>query len=117
MHPIDNNLVGYVLDLLDEDARRQVEDHVASSPAARRKPDRVRLALEPLEVAREEIEPPADLVAGTLTRIVAHTERHLPVAPRVAAGQAVPRSWWRRSEMVAACLLGLVVLGLGAAWL
>jgi hypothetical protein len=117
MHDIDNNLVGYVLDLLDEDARREVDDYLASSPAGRRKLDRVRQALEPLDAARDEIEPPAGLVAGTLARIAAHSERTLPVAPRVAPGQAAPRSWWRRSETVAACLLGLVSLGLGIAWI
>src|SRR5262249_40315229 len=66
MHPMDDQLVGYLLNALDEDARRQVETYLHASPDARRKLESLRTALSPLESDRAHPAPPAGLAERTV---------------------------------------------------
>src|SRR5581483_9941420 len=108
---MEDDLVGYLLDCLDEEAAKKVEARLAQDVELRRRLDVVRQALAPLAADAAPIEPPPDLAARTLMR-VAESARRLPVAPRVRSFAASARSFWRRSDaLVAACLL-VTVLGL-----
>src|SRR5262249_39151708 len=78
MHPMDDNLVGYLLDALDADTRRAVEDHLRTHPEARARLDRLRRLLEPLEADREPPAPPPHLVQATLARVAEARGRPLP---------------------------------------
>src|SRR5438045_6870025 len=117
MHPMDDQLVGYLLNALDDDARRQVETYLHASPDARRKLESLRPALSPLESDRADPAPPAGLAERTLARVSAVPRRRLPVAPRASGGAGLSPSRWRRSDLLVASLAGLVLLGMGWAWL
>jgi hypothetical protein len=117
---MDDNLVGYLLNALDETTHRAVEKYLRTYPEARDKLARLREALEPLESDRDEIEPPPGLVQTTLAELaqVKQFAPRLPVAPRVSgAGESVGgRSWWRRSDVLVAAAALLISLGMGAVW-
>jgi len=115
MHPMDDNLVGYLLDALDADTRRAVEDHLRTHPEARARLDRLRRLLEPLEADREPPAPPPHLVQATLARVAEARGRPLPFAPRPSSGTAGGREWRRPDFLVAAAML-LISVGLGATW-
>jgi hypothetical protein len=117
MNPLDPNLVGYLLDALDQTEREAVENYLHASPEARRKLDRLRSALIPLDDTRALDVPPAGLAQRTLARVGALPRLPLPAAPRVSPSQAQPRGWWRRSEVIAASVLGLIALGVAAGWI
>src|SRR5438874_72908 len=70
--PLDEDLVGYLLDVLDEPARRATEAHLNANPDARRKLDLLRRALAPLDSTRESAEPPAGLAERTLALVSRH---------------------------------------------
>ncbi len=116
---MEPELVGYVLNSLDEETRRAVEDHLAASPEARQRLERVRAVLAPLAADKEDPQPPADLVYRTLGRVAQQCTRELPRAPtptRRSFGTML--SGWRRADVVvAACLVvvvgGLTVLAVG----
>jgi prepilin-type processing-associated H-X9-DG protein len=116
--------IDYLLDALDERARRQLEAHLTQHPEARKKLALLKQALEPLAADADAPAPPPQLVERTLAKIAAHicTDRRgndLPLAPPVSpATLPMGRSWWRRADvLVAACLLvtivgvGLIILG------
>lgn len=108
---MEENLVGYLLDALDPETRREVESYLRSQPDAQRKLDLLRPALEPLAADRDEEveeEPPADLWVRTLALVAEHQCRPLPQAPAIPASRGVIpiRRWYRRADViVAACLL------------
>jgi hypothetical protein len=116
MHPMDENLVGYLLDALDDETKHEVETYLRGSAGGRARLERLRALLAPLESDRDEETPPRGLVEQTLAR-VAGPARTLPFAPQLPRSQAQSRSWWRPSEMLVASLLALVVLGLAGAWI
>ena len=117
MHPMDDNLVGYLLSALDDESRRGVEGYLRSDPGARRKLARLRQVLQPLEADRAAPEPPGGLALATLDRIAEAGPRTLPLAPRVSPAQAVGRGWWRRPDVLVAAALLLIVGGVVFAWL
>ncbi len=110
------DLVGYLLGALDEPAHREVETQLQASPEASRTLDRLRAAFAPLESDRDEIAPPANLVANTLALVAGHSRDTLPPAPRLSRNQGSPRSWWRRSDVLVASVLLFILLGVGASW-
>jgi prepilin-type processing-associated H-X9-DG protein len=109
---MEENLVGYLLDALDPDTRREVEKYVQEHPEAQRRLEVLRRALAPLEAAREEIVPPPNLSRRTIERVRAATTMVSRVPGRPAArtlvgAPAVPPRWaWRRVDyLVAASVL------------
>jgi hypothetical protein len=116
MHPMDSNLVGYLLGALDDETYQAVEGYLRTHPEARRKLDRLRRIVAPLELDRAAPEPPSHLVAATLTR-VAEKRSPLPPAPRVPRSQLLGRDWWRRADVLAAAAVLLIAVGVGISWL
>src|SRR5215831_4326792 len=110
MHPMDENLVGYLLNALDDDVRRGVESYLRTHPEARHKLARLRERLAPLAADRDTIEPPPGLARATLARV--QQARTLPAAPRVSAAQVGSSNWWRRADVLAAAASLLLALGI-----
>jgi prepilin-type processing-associated H-X9-DG protein len=111
---MQDNLVGYVLDCLDEKSKREVEAYLQAHPEARLQLLRLRLAVAPLALDKEAPTPPSDLVVRTLIKAAEYicSEQELPRAPTLSF-EAPPsvRPWWRRADvLIAACLL-LTVAG------
>lgn len=108
---MDDNLIGYLLNALDSDTRRETEEYLLTSPEAREELDRLREALEPLESDRDTEDPPSGLWARTLARVAEHQCRHLSSAPRRLAirSEATHRSWWRRADVLVAASILLCV--------
>jgi hypothetical protein len=120
---MDENLIGYYLNLHDDETQRRL-DAESQSPEVRQRLERVRQALAPLAIDRADPEPPRDLAARTLARVAEFQRRrlakpaHTRTRPRwtetaVAGG---PSRWRRADALVAACLLvlfgGLSLAGL-----
>ena len=122
---MEDNLLGYLLNALDDRTKRQVEAHLAQHPDARAKLALLKRALDPLAADQETPVPSLHLVERTLAKVAEHicTDQPqadiLPQAPPLSrSGLSVGRSWWRRVDvLVAACLLvtvagvGLMILG------
>lgn len=69
---MEDKLLGHVLKANDAETTLEVERLLADDPAAVHNLALLRKAIAPLEAAREEIEPPADLWLRTLSRVAAH---------------------------------------------
>lgn len=111
---MNDQLVEYALNLLDEPDRRRVEARLADDPDYQSRLHLVRQALEPLEADREQPAPPPGLVASTIARVAEHICRPLPKAPPTVSVLSMPeRPWWRRVDVLVAAGLLLVVIGLG----
>ncbi len=108
---MDENLVGYLLDCLDDAGKRQVEAHLQASPDARHKLARLKQALAPLAADRDEIVPPPGLAARTLARIADEVGRDLPRARASQAPAPVLRAWWRRVDVLVTAALLLLAVG------
>ena len=121
---MEEQLIGYLLDALDERSKRQVEAYLAEHPEACEKLALYKQALEPLAIDRDLPAPPPLLVERTLARVAGHIcangnrVEELPHAPPISnATRPIGRSWWRRADvLVAACVLftiggiGLIIL-------
>jgi hypothetical protein len=116
---MDENLLGYLLDALDPDARRAVEAHLRARPEARLRLAELRRLLAPLDADAETPEPPPDLAERTLERVADRPIRRLPAAPPPSPGQAgAPvRRNLRRADLIAASLVLVLTAGLGMTWL
>lgn len=109
---MDENLVGYLLDCLDDAGKRQVEAYLQASPEARCKLTRLKQSLAPLEADRDEIAPPPGLAGRTLARLAAQAGSDLPRAPREPnAPVPVLRAWWRRADVLVTAALLLLAAG------
>jgi hypothetical protein len=93
------DLVGYLLGALDDDATDRIERQLAAHPALRRELDRIGLALRPLGVDAVDHDPPPDLATRTMRRVLEQRKPEPWVAPP-AAGQ------WRLTDLaIAASIL------------
>jgi prepilin-type processing-associated H-X9-DG protein len=130
---MDENLVGYLMDTLDPNTHRAVEEYLRTSPEARRRLGLLRQALEPLALDTNHSEPPAGLWIRTLARLAEQQCRKgpaadgvppdqvrestatlpLPQAPAPLATQVVGhrRNWWRRADVLVAAVLLIGLLG------
>src|SRR5262245_7268322 len=109
-----DDVVGYVLNCLDEGAERAVDRYVETS-AGRLELERVRAVLAPLEADRGDPEPPRDLLIRTLALIAEQEPRTLPRAPassRGLGGGFGGRGFWGRADLLVAASLLLLVGGL-----
>src|SRR5947208_16413620 len=109
---MNEHLVGYLLDCLDEGTHRAVDRYLEASAEGRRSLERLRTALAPLEADRGDREPPRDLLIRTLTQIAEHGARELPRAPAMPRAFAGGCPFWRRADFLVAASLVLLVTGL-----
>jgi hypothetical protein len=113
---MDENLAGYLLKALDDDAQRQVESALHEQPELRSRLELLERALSPLAADGETPEPPPGLFLSTLARIAEYHCRKLPDAPPPPRSQSLPssRSWLRRPDVLVAALLLIVLGGIGS---
>jgi hypothetical protein len=116
---MNENLVGYLLDALEADERRDVEDYLRTNPDAAGQVELLQQALAPLAADKDGLEPPSGLWVRTLAGVAEYRCRKLPPAPSapVRAAPAPVRTWWRRADILVAagilfCLALLVPPGL-----
>ncbi|HTU23125.1 MAG TPA: hypothetical protein VMG10_34130 [Gemmataceae bacterium] len=109
---MEENLVGYLLNALDDEPHQQVEASLQESPELRARLELLERGLDPLAADRGTPEPHPGLVLSTLARIAEYQCRKLPDAPSPPLSQSVPvgRSRLRRPDVLVAALL-LIVLG------
>ncbi len=109
---MNDQLFDYLLERLEEPAKRQVEARLQNDAAARRHLELLRQALAPL-AADQELVPPPHLAAHTIARVAEYICRDLPRAPAPPQSESGSRQWWRRADaLIAACLL-ILALGIG----
>jgi hypothetical protein len=110
---MEENFIGYLLNSLDADTHRQVEEHLHCQPEATRQLELLRRALQPLELDRTPHEPPVNLASRTLARIQQQQRATPPPAapPILRAYGAV--TWWRRPDVLVAAALVLFAVGIG----
>jgi hypothetical protein len=94
---VREQLLGYLLDALEEDERRQVERELAASPALRRELTELRACLAPLAADREPVHPPRGLWQRTC--------RLVELSARVMSGSAAASRWSLRDGVAAAVVL------------
>jgi hypothetical protein len=112
MTAMEENLIGYLLGALDPETEREVEAYLRGQPENGKKLELLRQALQPLAADRDNPLPPPGLRIRTLARVAEYRCRDLPRAPLAPPirSRAPTRSWWRRTDvLVAASLLLLVV--------
>jgi hypothetical protein len=118
---MDDNLLGYLLNSLEPDEHRQVEEYLRTHPDAATKLERLRHALAPLSPEAESPAPPRSLLFGTLALIAeAQCRPTLPPAPPVPRSRQRSRDWrWvmRRANILVAASFLFVIAGLGATWI
>lgn len=132
----DEDMIGYVLDLLEPAERRAVEHHIAANPDAAGRVAQLRATIAPLAVDREPPEPPAGLRVRTVAKlaeyIVAHEPNWKDSVPNLDLSRTTLtdtaaiepsrrgdtsteirhfRSWFR-ADLVVAAGIGLVIAGL-----
>lgn len=105
---MDEKLVGYVIDSLDADELREVEDRLGRDPLLR---DRLTALKRTLSLDAEMPEPLPRLVLATLAR-VAEEHCRRPAPPRLSQEIAPPRRSFRRADVLVAALLLILVGGL-----
>jgi hypothetical protein len=110
---LDENLIGYLLQALDDETVRHVEAQLEADEGARWRLEQLRLALEPLAGDKEEIAPPAGLAVRAIGRVAEYCCLSLSQAPLAACRPSPPRSWWRRADLVVAAAVLLLATGLG----
>jgi prepilin-type processing-associated H-X9-DG protein len=99
---MDENLIGYLLNAQDADARQETAKYLSNHPEAQERLMELRETLAPLEADRDEIAPPPGLWVRTLARVAEYQSRKLPVAPPRFADRPLHRSWWRRADVLVA---------------
>jgi hypothetical protein len=114
---MDENLIGYLLDALDESERLDVEAHLSRHPETRTRLEALRRVLAPLKADAEPPEPPRHLVLATIARVAEEQCRSLPVAPPPSRRSVAPWRGPRRSDLLAAAVLFILVGGLSVPWI
>ena len=112
---MDENLVGYLLNSLDPDAQRQVDEYLRAQPDEAAKVERLRQSLAPLAAVPD---PPPSLVPDTLARIAEYQCQPLPPAPKPLPTERQPGDWrlFRRVDVLVAAAVLLLVTGLTVVW-
>lgn len=112
---MENLLVEYLLNGLDDPTRQKVEDRLGHDPTLQKRLDILRQALAPLEADRDGVVPPPSLIPNTIALVAEHMCRPLPQAPppKREAG-LLARPWWRRADVLIAACLVIAALGIAA---
>jgi hypothetical protein len=118
---MDDNLLGYLLNALEPDEHRQVEEYLQTQPATAAKLERLRQMVAPLSADAEQAVPPSNLLVGTLA-LIAEVKCRPPLPPAPPTPRPKerrPRDWhWiRRADIVLAASLLLVAGGLVSTWI
>jgi hypothetical protein len=109
---MNEHLLDYVLDRLDDSTKRQVESRLEVDEAARRHVESLRQTMA-LLAADEDTEPPSHLSARTIARVAEYACRQLPQAPAPRRSESASRPWWRRADVLVAASLLAMVAGIG----
>jgi hypothetical protein len=119
MIAMDEMLVEYLLNSLDADEQRDIEERVQHEPELRDRLAALRRTLAPLAVDAEAPEPSPRLVLDTLARVAEeHCRQPAPPPRLVLPSEAAPaRRWFRRADLVAAAVVLLLVGALAGPWL
>jgi hypothetical protein len=110
---MNENLVGYILNALDDDAQLAVERYLRTDPDAPRQVELLRRALAPLDADASPPELPPGLRYRTLALIAEHACR--PAAATPVPPPAIipmPRRRWRRADALVAAAVVLVSFSL-----
>jgi len=112
---MDENLVGYLLNALEPEQQRELEQRLDENPATRQKLELLRRALEPLAADKDAPDAPAGLAYRTLARVAEYRCRPQADAPPPPLTPPVPveRAWYRRADILIAASLLILVGGLG----
>jgi len=112
---MDENLVGYLLNGLDEATHQRVEEQLRTDAQARQRLEGLRQLLAPLAEDRDLQETAPDLTIKTLAHVAEYCCRELPRSPQPAP-RSVPAfvPFWRRSDAIVAAglLFGVLTLGI-----
>src|SRR5258707_15136379 len=113
---MEPDLLGYLLNALDVDDRKALDQHLEANPAARRQLVALRHMLHPLDVEPAEFDPPANLLFDTLRGVCRYRAEQqirqgVPATPPKRPAPAVAgRSRWRRADVLVAA--SIAVMGL-----
>jgi prepilin-type processing-associated H-X9-DG protein len=122
---MEEQLLAYLLDALDEPAARQVEAYLAEHAQAREQLAVLERALAPLAADDAAPTPPLRLLERTLARVaesacappipaIPSTLADLPKAPPISPSAfPVSRSWWRRADVLVAASVMVTIVGIG----
>ena len=109
------------MNVLDDDTHRQVELYLETHPDAVEKLEQLRRGAEPLAWDEDGIDPPPNLVIGTLGLVAEHAAneklRPKPKPEPVRPATTFRFPLWRRLDVLIAASLLLAVVGIGAPWL
>jgi len=124
---VQEQLLGHLLDALDDDEQQVVESRLESDPQLRHQWELLRRRLEPLEVLRADFDPPAGLAERTCQLVASHGSRlgapppsEVPLAKAVLPSPPVESpSWasrvrWLDVAMAAAVLIAGALLTIPA---
>lgn len=107
---MDENLIGYLLNALDEPDRQHVEEQLRTHPESQARLETLRGALAPLAGDTAAPEPPPGLYLRTLARVAEVRARPLPKAPPPSPRAASAWRGPRRADLIAAAVL-MIFLG------
>lgn len=71
---LEQELLGYLLEALEDSERESVEEQLRRDSKLRRQLGRMRRLIQPLQQTRRQYTPPADLVARTCQFVASHSE-------------------------------------------
>ncbi|MCS6977745.1 MAG: hypothetical protein NZM31_12165 [Gemmatales bacterium] len=121
-----HDLLGYLLNLLDDESSQAVERELQQSSEARRKLTKLRRNLAPLGYDNEPPAPPANLVFNTLRKVAEAACRKEPsrnasrairkVGPGLSSGSSGVSGWtrWRRMDVLIAASIAFLGLLMAA---
>ncbi len=69
---VQEQLLGYLLDALEDDERQQLQQQLAADPQLRQRLETMRALLQPLEPDREPVDPPPGLARRACRYVAAH---------------------------------------------
>jgi hypothetical protein len=98
---MSDDLVGYLLGAIDQDAAERVERELTKNPRQRLELDRIALAMRPLAADADDEDPPAGLAERTARRVLEHA--------RPEPWGAAPTASWRLTDVAVAASILLVV--------
>ena len=118
---MNDNLLGYLLNALEPDEHRQVEEYLHTHPDAAAKVERLRQTLAPLSADAEPPVPPPSLAIGTFA-LIAEVQCRPPLPPAPPVPKPTNARFHhrlalgRRPDLVLAASLLILITGLITTW-